>query len=121
MSIVQPTRRGLITGLAALIAAPALVKASSLMPVKAWVEPLGYDGLHFWSITWIGTNDINGNMPEIAGHMEVFYQRLAETAGSRSVRIMQPFMRVGPNDTVHVQADISLTPLPPFTRIKRTS
>lgn len=32
------TRRGLITGLSALIAAPAIVKASSLMPVRA-IEP----------------------------------------------------------------------------------
>lgn len=29
------TRRGLITGLASLLAAPAVVRASSLMPVKA--------------------------------------------------------------------------------------
>ena len=33
------TRRGLITGLASFLAAPAIVRASSLMPVKAW-EPL---------------------------------------------------------------------------------
>jgi hypothetical protein len=38
-SVLVPSRRGLITGLAALIAAPALVRASSIMPVKAWVEP----------------------------------------------------------------------------------
>jgi hypothetical protein len=30
------SRRGLITGLASLVAAPAIVRASSLMPVKAW-------------------------------------------------------------------------------------
>lgn len=34
--IEQPTRRGFVTGLVALIAAPAIVRASSLMPVKAW-------------------------------------------------------------------------------------
>lgn len=34
-----PSRRGFISGLAALIAAPALVRASSIMPAKAWVEP----------------------------------------------------------------------------------
>ena len=32
------TRRSLLTGLGALLAAPAIVRASSLMPVKAWVE-----------------------------------------------------------------------------------
>ena len=30
------TRRGLIGGFASLLAAPAIVRASSLMPVKAW-------------------------------------------------------------------------------------
>jgi len=32
--LIKPSRRGLITGLASLIAAPALVRASSLMPVR---------------------------------------------------------------------------------------
>ena len=30
------SRRSLITGLASFIAAPAIVRASSIMPVKAW-------------------------------------------------------------------------------------
>jgi hypothetical protein len=54
MSIIKPTRRGLITGLAALIAAPAVVRAAALMPVKAWVEPgFPYDGLHpaYWALS----------------------------------------------------------------------
>lgn len=33
---LQISRRGLIGGLAAFIAAPAIVRASSIMPVKAW-------------------------------------------------------------------------------------
>jgi hypothetical protein len=33
------TRRSLLLGLGALLAAPAIVRASSLMPVKAWVAP----------------------------------------------------------------------------------
>lgn len=37
--IEQPTRRGLILGLSALIAAPAIVRASSLMPIKTIEEP----------------------------------------------------------------------------------
>ena len=32
------TRRGLITGLATLLAAPAIVRVGSLMPVKAWTD-----------------------------------------------------------------------------------
>jgi len=32
--LIKPTRRGLITGLIALVAAPAIVKASSLMPIN---------------------------------------------------------------------------------------
>lgn len=31
------SRRSLITGLVSLVAAPAIVRASSLMPVKTWV------------------------------------------------------------------------------------
>ena len=37
---MELTRRGLITGLVSFVAAPAIVRASSLMPVKAWAEPL---------------------------------------------------------------------------------
>lgn len=37
--LIQPTRRGLVTGLAALIAAPAVVRYASIMPVKAIVAP----------------------------------------------------------------------------------
>lgn len=35
----QVSRRVLLAGLGALICAPAIVRASSLMPVKAWKEP----------------------------------------------------------------------------------
>lgn len=41
------TRRALLTGLGALLAAPAIVRASSLMPVKAWVD----DGVALQSIS----------------------------------------------------------------------
>jgi hypothetical protein len=37
MTIIQPTRRGFITGFASLIAAPAIVHVSSIMPVKVMV------------------------------------------------------------------------------------
>lgn len=35
-TLIQPSRRGFLTGLAGLVAAPALVKATSLMPIKPW-------------------------------------------------------------------------------------
>jgi hypothetical protein len=35
------TRRSFITGLISLVAAPAIVRAGSLMPVKAIIEPVG--------------------------------------------------------------------------------
>lgn len=34
------TRRNLLTGMAAFIAAPAIIRVADLMPVKAWSEPL---------------------------------------------------------------------------------
>ena len=33
--MIEPSRRGFITGLIALVAAPAIVRAGSLMPVKS--------------------------------------------------------------------------------------
>jgi hypothetical protein len=42
------SRRGLITGLVALVAAPAIVRVSSIMPVKAMIEP-AFDAS---DITW---------------------------------------------------------------------
>lgn len=35
MTIIKPTRRSFVAGAAALFCAPAIVRASSLMPVKA--------------------------------------------------------------------------------------
>jgi hypothetical protein len=36
-------RRGFITGLVSLIAAPAIVRAGSLMPVKTMIEPVLFE------------------------------------------------------------------------------
>ena len=41
-ALVKPTRRGLLFGLASLLAAPAIVRAESLMPVKLWRPMLYY-------------------------------------------------------------------------------
>lgn len=43
--MIETSRRSLITGLVALVAAPAIVKASSLMQVKATSRLIEYNGL----------------------------------------------------------------------------
>jgi hypothetical protein len=35
-NLLLPSRRGFLTGLGACFAAPAIVRAASLMPVRAW-------------------------------------------------------------------------------------
>lgn len=59
MTVIQ-TRRELITGLVALIAAPAIVRAGSLMPVKAITDQVlvtvGGGGLE-WIATYMLTFD----------------------------------------------------------------
>jgi hypothetical protein len=37
--MIQPSRRSLITGLVSFMAAPAIVRAASLMPVKPMLSP----------------------------------------------------------------------------------
>lgn len=46
--ILEPTRRGLITGLVSFVAAPAIVRAKSIMPIKVINEDLwqGQASLH---------------------------------------------------------------------------
>ena len=39
------SRRSFITGLAALVAAPAIVRVASLMPVRGIVMPITYQGV----------------------------------------------------------------------------
>lgn len=76
MAIIT-SRRSLITGLAALIAAPAIVKASSLMPVRsiARFERYGHVCLAPWitdywageiyNLFWYGDHG-NGDRPRLA-------------------------------------------------------
>jgi hypothetical protein len=47
--MADATRRSLLTGLGALICAPAIVRASSLMPVKAYLDELSFVPLYGWS------------------------------------------------------------------------
>ena len=50
------TRRGLITGLATFLAAPAIVRASSLMPVKALPDPMAVIGVTDWGMGHMAIN-----------------------------------------------------------------
>ena len=43
--MIQTSRRSLITGLVSFLAAPAVVRAASLMPVKALLKPLTFQGV----------------------------------------------------------------------------
>jgi hypothetical protein len=38
--MIEVARRSFITGLIALVAAPAIVRASSIMPVRSYIEPV---------------------------------------------------------------------------------
>ena len=40
--MITLSRRGLIAGFASLLAAPAIVRATSIMPVKAWTPDYGW-------------------------------------------------------------------------------
>lgn len=69
-------RRSLLTGLAALIAAPAVVRAESLMPVRApkliVPEPLIVTAARWWRVTAIrtSTGEITFSEAEPAGDGE---------------------------------------------------
>lgn len=68
---MTPSRRSLLTGIGALLFAPAIVRASSLMPVKAWaigdetpellikcterILPMQYDS----SIKWVIAENVS--------------------------------------------------------------
>ena len=73
-------RRNLITGLGALLCAPAIVRASSLMPVKALKDPM-------WS-----TSDLYFKATERMGPM-FFDERLLQGACiDDDGRLMLPMM-----------------------------
>lgn len=50
------TRRGLITGIATFLAAPAIVRAGSLMPVKALPDPMAIIGVTDWGMGHMAIN-----------------------------------------------------------------
>lgn len=53
--MITPTRRGLITGLISLVAAPAIVRAGSLMPISVQrfpillVDPGAWQWIRLWA------------------------------------------------------------------------
>lgn len=67
-------RRGFIAGLGALLAAPAVVRAGSLMPVRVMPDPESMMTLAQWSVRYpvdirevvnllVRTNDVLADMP----------------------------------------------------------
>lgn len=74
--ILEPTRRGLITGLVSLVAAPAIVRAGSLMPIS--VLPLD-PSLDLWRSIMIRPD---GRLFTVQELVERFYEiiRLGEAA-----------------------------------------
>jgi hypothetical protein len=49
MPLIQPTRRQFIRGAALLFAAPVIVRASSLMPVRVIREDMPSLGIYYWA------------------------------------------------------------------------
>ena len=54
MTIIRPSRRGFIQGLIGIIAAPAIVRASALMPVKVLEPTDSFLGHSYFSEHWQG-------------------------------------------------------------------
>lgn len=52
--MIELPRRKFLTGLTALIAAPAIVRAASIMPVRAFVEDYAFEFSGFGSLVPIG-------------------------------------------------------------------
>lgn len=50
-----PSRRGLITGLISLVAAPAIVRAESIMPIKVWKPASAAPGLYIYGVSDFGS------------------------------------------------------------------
>ena len=69
--MIQPSRRSFIAGLACLIVAPAIVRATNLMPVKV-MEPLfGSQNERLWLVQW-GETTISGVFPKGTGGLVVW-------------------------------------------------
>ena len=54
---MEITRRSLVTGLAGLLCAPAIVRASSLMPVKPIPPAIDFRMGTWQGLTWVGCSD----------------------------------------------------------------
>lgn len=70
-------RRKFITGLVSLMAAPAIVRASSLMPVKVVIDPwINYTVMPLFPPCYIGMMiNINNEIMEITGINNVKYYK----------------------------------------------
>lgn len=70
--MILQSRRSLIVGMASLLAAPAIVRVSNLMPVKVMEVVPWYDDLKPQTVYYIGDyikfmNDCNNEMFRVTG------------------------------------------------------
>ena len=65
--MITSSRRSFITGLVSFVAAPAIVRAANIMPVKSLNE---FDGLQLWQIGDV-TEEIYGRSPMIDALPEI--------------------------------------------------
>lgn len=80
------TRRGFITSALCLIAAPAIVRASSLMPVRAWKDWAVLTDESAWFMSPFGFHEITGPPfygPSIVELIREHQERMTEDIRSR--------------------------------------
>ena len=90
--IIQPsTRRGFLTGMASLFAAPAIVSAQNLMPVKVIpFEPfMVVRGISVVNGEWVEIKIMEAAGDPTAFLNESFYRRLGHATGDMSLRGLQ--------------------------------
>lgn len=92
MAIVQPTtRRGFLTGMASLFAAPAIVSAQNLMPIKVLpFEPyMLVRGISVINGEWMETKIMETAGDPTAFLNEDFYRRLGHATNSMFMEGLQ--------------------------------
>jgi hypothetical protein len=92
MAIITPaTRRGFLTGMASLFAAPAIVNAQNLMPIKVLpFEPyMLIRGQHLVTGDWIETKLMEKACDPFAFVSDDFYRRLGRLTSRMSMSGLQ--------------------------------
>lgn len=85
MPAIEIPRRRFLTGLAAALAAPAVVKASSLMPIKA--DKLAFDlGSGDWTGVWF-VDIKGGRIMELLSQQNAIMDEIVHTTGLDMIRM----------------------------------